>query len=113
MKWNDFVFGIGLVGIGKMYLVVVKVVYVLKNGYIKKIILIRFVVEVGESFGFFSGDFKEKVDFYLCLLYDVFYDVFGVDYIECLMERGIIEIVLFVYMRGWMFDDVYVIFDEV
>lgn len=33
----------------------------------------RLVVEVGESFGFLFGDFKEKVDFYLRLVYDVLY----------------------------------------
>lgn len=30
-------------------------------------------MEVGESLGFLLGDLKEKVDFYLCLVYDVLY----------------------------------------
>lgn len=35
------------------------------------------------------------------------------DYINCLMECGVIEIVLFVYMCGCILDDVFVILDEV
>lgn len=113
MKKNDIIFGIGLVGIGKIYLVVVMVVVVFKWGEVEWIILIWLVVEVGESFGFLLGDFKEKVDFYLWLIYDVLNLIFGVEYIECLMDWGMIEIVFLVYMCGWILDNVFVILDEV
>lgn len=74
-------FGIGLVGIGKIYFVVVMVIVVLKWGDVEKLILMWLVVEVGESFGFLFGDLKEKVDLYLWLIYDVLYDIYGVEYI--------------------------------
>lgn len=41
--------------------------------------MICFVVEVGESLGFLFGDLKDKVDFYLCLLYDVLDDMILVE----------------------------------
>lgn len=113
IKKYDIVFGVGLVGIGKIYLVVVMVVDVWKKGNVSKIILIRFVVEVGESLGFLFGDLKEKVDFYLCFVYDVLYDIFGIEYIIRLMDWGVIEIVFLVYMCGCIFDYVFVILDEV
>lgn len=80
------VFGVGFVGIGKMYLVVVYVVVVFKKGLVKKLVLIRLVVEVGEFFGFLLGDLKEKVDFYLILFYDVLYDFLGIVMMNSLME---------------------------
>lgn len=76
---NDVVFVIGFVGMGKIYIVVVLVVKVFKNWMVKKIIFIRLAVEVGESLGFFFGDFKEKVDFYFRLFYDVLDDMFFVE----------------------------------
>lgn len=53
----DLLFGIGLVGMGKMYLVVVCVVDVLECDVIKCIVLMCLVVEVGECLGFLLGDF--------------------------------------------------------
>lgn len=76
---NIIVFGIGFVGIGKIYLVMVMVVYYFKKKEVSKIIFIRLVVEVGEKLGFLSGDLQIKVDFYLRLIYDVLYDLIGIE----------------------------------
>lgn len=79
VEFNDVVFVVGLVGMGKIYMVVVLVVCVLKNKVVKKIILMCLVVEVGESFGFLFGDLKEKIDFYLWLFYDFLDDMILVE----------------------------------
>ncbi len=58
------VFGIGPAGTGKT-LAVTLAVTALKRGQVKRIVLTRPAVEVGESLGFLPGDLKEKVDPYL------------------------------------------------
>lgn len=77
------------------------------------IILICFVVEVGEWFGFFFGMLIDKIDLYLCLLYDVLNEMMDFEIVLCLMVIGMIEVVLLVYMCGCMFNDLFVVFDEV
>lgn len=112
LKNNDVVFGIGPAGTGKTYLAVVFAVAALKNNEVKKIILTRPAVEAGENLGFLPGDLKEKVDPYLRPLYDALYDMLGVEQIEKLMEKGVIEIAPLAYMRGRTLEDAYVILDE-
>lgn len=112
LKNNDVVFGIGPAGTGKTYLAVVFAVAALKNNEVKKIILTRPAVEVGENLGFLPGDLKEKVDPYLRPLYDALYDMLGVEQTEKLMEKGVIEIAPLAYMRGRTLEDAYVILDE-
>ncbi|BCD01322.1 PhoH family protein [Bacillus cereus] len=112
MKKNDIVFGIGPAGTGKTYLAVVMAVRALKQGYVKKIILTRPAVEAGENLGFLPGDLKEKVDPYLRPLYDALHDILGQEYMQRMMERGVIEIAPLAYMRGRTLDDSFVILDE-
>lgn len=112
LKNNDVVFGIGPAGTGKTYLAVVFAVAALKNNEVKKIILTRPAVEAGESLGFLPGDLKEKVDPYLRPLYDALHDMLGVEQMEKLIEKGVIEIAPLAYMRGRTLEDAYVILDE-
>lgn len=109
---NDLVFGMGPAGTGKTYLAVVIGVALLKKNIVRKIILTRPVVEAGENLGFLPGDLKEKVDPYLCPLYDALYDVLGLEQTEKMIERGIIEIAPLAYMRGRTLEDAYIILDE-
>lgn len=112
LKNNDVVFGIGPAGTGKTYLAVVYAINALKTNEVKKIILTRPAVEAGENLGFLPGDLKEKVDPYLRPLYDAMYDMLGIEQVERLIEKGIIEIAPLAYMRGRTLDDAYVILDE-
>lgn len=112
METAPIVFAIGPAGTGKTFLAVVEAVAALKRGDIKRIVLTRPAVEAGENLGFLPGDLKEKVDPYLTPLYDVLYDMLGVEQTEKLMERGTIEIAPLAYMRGRTLDDSYVILDE-
>jgi len=112
MRSFELVFAIGPAGTGKTYLAVVYAVQLLKHGDVKKIILTRPVVEAGESLGFLPGDMKEKVDPYLRPLYDSLHDLLGVDQVNKLMEKGIIEIAPLAYMRGRTLEDAFIILDE-
>ncbi len=112
LKKNDVVFGIGPAGTGKTYLAVVFACNALKKNEVQKIVLTRPAVEAGENLGFLPGDLKEKVDPYLRPLYDALIDMLGVEKMESLIEKGIIEIAPLAYMRGRTLEDAYVILDE-
>lgn len=112
MENNDIVFATGVAGTGKTYLAVVYAVSLLKKGAVKKIILTRPAVEAGESLGFLPGDLKEKVDPYLRPLYDALYDTLGVEGVEKLMEKEVIEIAPLAYMRGRTLNEAFIILDE-
>ncbi|TCS83728.1 PhoH family protein [Tepidibacillus fermentans] len=109
---KDIVFGIGPAGTGKTYLAVVMAVSALKQGTVKRIVLTRPAVEAGENLGFLPGDLQEKVDPYLRPIYDALYDLLGVEQVNKLLERGMIEIAPLAYMRGRTLDDSFIILDE-
>lgn len=112
LKEYECVIASGPAGTGKTYLSVVYAVSLLKKAEIKKIILTRPVVEAGENLGFLPGDLKEKIDPYLRPLYDALNDVLGIETVDKMIEKGVIEIAPLAYMRGRTFDDAYVILDE-
>ncbi len=109
---NSIVFGIGPAGTGKTYIAVLYACNLLKKQDIKKIVLVRPVVEAGEKLGFLPGDIKEKIDPYLIPLYDCLEDVFGKTNVEKMIEKGIIEIAPLAYMRGRTLDNACIILDE-
>jgi phosphate starvation-inducible protein PhoH and related proteins len=109
---SDIVFGIGPAGTGKTFLAVVLAVTALKANRVKRIVLTRPAVEAGESLGFLPGDLQEKVDPYLRPLYDSLYTMLGVEQVQKMMERGMIEVAPLAYMRGRTLEDAFVILDE-
>jgi phosphate starvation-inducible PhoH-like protein len=109
---HDLVFSIGAAGTGKTYLAVCYGVSLLKSGKFEKIILTRPAVEAGESLGFLPGDLKEKVDPYLRPLYDALYDMLGVESVNHLIEKQVIEIAPLAYMRGRTLENAFIILDE-
>lgn len=72
----------------------------------------RPAVEAGESLGFLPGDMKDKVDPYLRPLYDALYDMLGVETVERLMEKQVIEVAPLAFMRGRTLNKAVVILDE-
>lgn len=108
----DIIFATGVAGTGKTYLAVCHAVNALKEHKIEKIILTRPAVEAGESLGFLPGDMKEKVDPYLRPLYDALYDMLGVETVEKLIEKQVIEIAPLAFMRGRTLNKAIVILDE-
>ncbi len=112
IRKRDIIFGIGPAGTGKTFLAVVMAVQALKNGLVRRIVLVRPAVEAGESLGFLPGDLQEKVDPYLRPLYDALYEMLGVEQVGKMMERGMIEVAPLAYMRGRTLNDAFVILDE-
>lgn len=109
---NEIVFGLGPAGTGKTFMAVLYAASLLKKQKIKKIVLVRPVVEAGEKLGFLPGDLKEKIDPYLIPLYDSLEECFGKDKVEKMIEKGTIEIAPLAYMRGRTLDNAVIILDE-
>ena len=109
---NEIVVGIGPAGTGKTYLAVAAAVDALTKRAVKRIVLARPAVEVGESLGFLPGDLQEKVDPYLRPLYDALDDMLPPERVSKLLELRTIEVAPLAYMRGRTLADAFVILDE-
>ncbi len=111
--WNKIItFGIGVSGTGKTYLATAAAIDFLKKRKIYRIILARPIVEAGEKLGYLPGNFNQKIDPYLCPIYDVLFEILGPDYNEKYISHNIIEVVPLAYMRGRTFNDSFIILDE-
>ena len=109
---HDVNFGIGPAGTGKTYLAVACAVHALQNEQVRKIILVRPAVEAGEKLGFLPGDMAQKVDPYLRPLYDALHEMLGLERVEKLLEKGVIEVAPLAYMRGRTLNNAFIILDE-
>lgn len=109
---NQIVFAIGPAGTGKTYLATAAGLYFLREKKVERIILVRPVVEAGESLGFLPGDLKEKIDPYLRPLFDAIYDMIEPRIFHELIENEIVEIAPLAYMRGRTLNKAFVILDE-
>ena len=108
----DISFGIGPAGTGKTYLAVACAVNALMNAEVSRILLVRPAVEAGEKLGFLPGDLAQKIDPYLRPLYDALYEMMGVERVNKLIERNVIEVAPLAYMRGRTLNDSFIILDE-
>jgi phosphate starvation-inducible PhoH-like protein len=108
----SIVFAVGPAGTGKTYLAVAMAVNRFQRRIVDKIILVRPVVETGETLGFLPGDILEKVDPYFRPLYDALDDIISRDQVRRLMDKGLIEIAPLAYMRGRTLNNAFVILDE-
>jgi phosphate starvation-inducible PhoH-like protein len=109
---NPVNFGIGPAGTGKTYLAVACAVAALEQKKVRRVILVRPVVEAGERLGFLPGDLAQKIDPYLRPLYDAFHDMYEFDRVAKLLEQQVIEIAPLAYMRGRTLNDAFIILDE-
>lgn len=109
---HDINFGVGPAGTGKTYLAVACAVEAILNQEVQRIILVRPAVEAGERLGFLPGDLSDKVDPYLRPLYDALYEMLGVEKVERMMEKNIIEVAPLAFMRGRTLNNAFVILDE-
>ena len=108
----DLNFGIGPAGTGKSYLAVACALFALEKAQVSRIVLVRPAVEAGEKLGFLPGDLSQKVDPYLRPLYDALFDIFGVERVDQLIEKNVIEIAPLAYMRGRTLSNSFIILDE-
>jgi phosphate starvation-inducible protein PhoH and related proteins len=109
---NPINFGIGPAGTGKTYLAVACAVAALEQKKVRRIILVRPVVEAGERLGFLPGDLAQKIDPYLRPLYDAFHEMYDFEKVARLLEQQTIEIAPLAYMRGRTLNDAFIILDE-
>jgi phosphate starvation-inducible PhoH-like protein len=112
MRENDLTLCIGPGGTGKTYLGVAMAVSLLRQGEVKRIVLVRPAVEAGERLGFLPGDLVAKVNPYLRPLFDALNDMMEPDQVKRYMENDIIEIVPLAYMRGRTLNQAVIILDE-
>lgn len=112
LRDEPLVFAVGPAGTGKTYLAVSMAVSALRQGRIKKIILVRPAVEAGEHLGFLPGDLEAKINPYLRPLLDALHDLMPYDQIRRYMDNDLIEIAPLAYMRGRTLNDAAIILDE-
>ena len=109
---HDIVFCVGPAGTGKTYLAVAMAVSAVREGLLRKIVLVRPAVEAGEKLGFLPGTMQEKVNPYLRPLYDALNDMMEFGQVQKYVERDIIEVVPLAFMRGRTLNESFIILDE-
>ena len=106
------IFSIGPAGTGKTYLGVGVAVNLLRQGTIKRIVLVRPAVEAGERLGFLPGDIAAKINPYLRPLLDALNDMMEPEQVKRYLENDVIEIAPLAYMRGRTLNQAVIILDE-
>lgn len=109
---HDVVFGVGPAGTGKTYLAVAKAIEAMKEGGVRRLVLVRPAVEAGEKLGFLPGGFQEKVDPYLRPMYDALSDLLDPRTRNRWLESEVVEVCPLAYMRGRTLNQAFVILDE-
>jgi phosphate starvation-inducible PhoH-like protein len=112
MKDNDIVLSIGPAGTGKTYLAVGMAVTMLRQGAVKRIVLVRPAVEAGEKLGFLPGDIVAKINPYLRPLFDGLNDMMEPEQVKRYMDSDIIEVAPLAFMRGRTLNNSVIILDE-
>jgi len=109
---NDVVFSIGPAGTGKTFLAVAKAVEALRQGAVRRLVLVRPAVEAGERLGFLPGDIQAKVNPYLRPIYDSLNTFLEFGQLRRLIDADVVEICPLAYMRGRTLEEAFIILDE-
>jgi phosphate starvation-inducible PhoH-like protein len=84
----------------------------LKQGQVRKIVLVRPAVEAGESLGFLPGDLQAKINPYLRPLMDALREMMDHELVKRYTEEDLIEVIPLAYMRGRTLNEAFIILDE-
>jgi phosphate starvation-inducible PhoH-like protein len=112
MRENDVTLAIGPAGTGKTYLAVGVAVNMLRQGAVKRIVLVRPAVEAGEKLGYLPGDIVAKINPYLRPLFDGLNDMMEPEQVKRYMDSDIIEVAPLAFMRGRTLNQAVIILDE-
>jgi phosphate starvation-inducible PhoH-like protein len=102
----------GSAGTGKTMLATHIGVKRLKSGNIRKLIITRPTVSVGQDLGFLPGTLNEKMMPWLRPIYDALEYHYPKSKIEKMISDDIIELSSIAHMRGRTLEDSYIICDE-
>ena len=109
---HDILFMLGPAGTAKTHLSMAFAISEILQKNRKKIIMVRPIVEAGESLGFLPGTLGEKVDPYLLPLMDCLEKLVGVGTPHREIVNRTLQYAPLAYMRGRTFDDAVCILDE-
>ncbi|MEZ5448576.1 MAG: PhoH family protein [Thiolinea sp.] len=112
IRTHDVSFGVGPAGTGKTWLAVACAVEALEREEVRRLVLVRPAVEAGEKLGFLPGDLSQKIDPYLRPMYDALFEMLGIEKVNRLIERNVIEVAPLAYMRGRTLNDSFILLDE-
>lgn len=101
----------GMAGSGKTLLACQVALDMLFKRDVKKIVITRPTV-AREEIGFLPGNLKEKLDPWLAPIYSNLYLLYSKDYVDKLLDEGVIEVLPFAFMRGRTLVDSFIIVDE-
>jgi phosphate starvation-inducible PhoH-like protein len=111
---KSILFAIGPAGSGKSAVAMMYAIKLLKESRIKRIIITRPTVAVGdEDLGFLPGGLTEKLSPWCRPLLDVISEYYSKSEIDYMLREGILEIAPLGMMRGRTFSDAFIIADEV
>lgn len=108
----DQVIAVGSAGTGKTYCVAYKAAEYYNAGKVNKIVITRPNIATGKSIGFFPGSIEEKMAPWVAPIISVLKEFLGHNVVDLMMKRKQIEIVPFEVIRGYSFQDAFVILDE-
>ena len=106
------VLGVGPAGTGKTLLACKVAIEHLLDNRVKKVVITRPIVHLGNDMGFLPGTLEDKMDPWLVPVYDSMKHSLTHSTIKQMINNNIIEICPLAYIRGRTFDDTFLIADE-
>lgn len=103
---------IGPAGCGKTFLTVFSALRALQDQLIERIIITRPAVESDEQLGYLPGGVDSKMLPYVMPILDCFVELVGGKTTQLLIEKGVLSIRPFAFMRGSTFSNSFIIADE-
>jgi len=114
IKENTITILDGPAGTGKSFVSIMTALQLLKNSSskISKILLVKPLIEAGDSIGHLPGTVEEKMEPYMYSFHSIFTKMIKPSEAKTLMHDGSIQMIPLTFMRGATFDNSVIILDE-